>query len=155
VYCSSCGGNVLQQLTYCNHCGSKLNLAKREAEITHVHDVSPESLVWAILSVFIGGMGVIIGLMAVMKNVLHFNMTLIVVISLLCFLMMSVIETVFIWRFIGHRHSGEQGGPAKLGENTRQELGAVQAKALAEPRESVTDHTTRSFEPVYTKRTNE
>ena len=156
MYCSSCGGAVLhgQGLTFCNHCGTKLSLAKRE-EIAHPREVSPEALVWAIVGIFIGGLGVIIGLMAVMKNVLHLNMGLIVFLSLLCLLMMTVIETAFIWRFIGQLRSGKQAEPTPLTENSPRELSGANPNTLAEPLQSVTDHTTRSFDPLYTKRTSE
>ena len=154
MYCSSCGGAVVpaQGLTFCNHCGSRLNLAKREVEIAKPREVNPEALIWAIVSVFIAGIGVIIGLMAVMKNVLHFEMGLIMFLSLLCFLMMTLIEAVFIWRFMSQRSLKERFEPPTLAESTKPELGPAHAGGLVEPQQSVTDHTTRSFEPVYSKR---
>jgi hypothetical protein len=41
-------------------------------------------------------------------------------------------------------------GAAK--EAATKELDAAQARALPEPVPSVTEHTTRSFEPIYSKR---
>jgi len=157
VYCSSCGGSIVQGqgLTFCNHCGSRLNLAKREVEIAKSREINPESLAWAIVSVFIAGMGVIIGLMAVMKNVLHFNEGLIIFISLLCLVMMMLIELVFIGRFMSQRIPRQQAEPTALTEISQRELNAAAPKPLPEPLQSVTDHTTRSFEPVFTKRTTE
>ena len=155
MYCSSCGGSIQQQLTYCNHCGSRLNLAKREEELAQINELNPESTMWAIVSIFIGGMGVIIGLLAVMKNVLHFDIGLLIFFSMLTFLMLIVIESVFIWKFLGRKGFAKHVEPRELPANTTAELGGVQPKTLAEPLHSVTDQTTRSFEPVLTKRTSE
>ena len=156
MYCSSCGGNVLQGqgLTFCNHCGTKLSLAKRE-EIAHPREINPEALLWAIVGVFLGGLGIIIGLMAVMEKVLHLNVGLMAFFSLLSFVMMTVIETVFIWRFIRQLRPVNQTEPTPLTENSPRELSGANPKTLAEPLQSVTDHTTRSFDPLYTKRTSE
>ena len=153
MYCSSCGGSVLQQLTYCNHCGSKLNTPKRD-EVVKQSEVNPESLLWAIVALFIGGIGVIIGLLAVMKNVLHFEIGLLLFFSMLTFFMMLVIESVFISKFLGRKSSAAL-EPAQLAASARVELDGVQARALAEPLHSVTDQTTRSFEPILTKRSSE
>jgi len=156
VYCSSCGGAVLQGqgLTFCNHCGTKLSLAKRE-EIARSREINPEALVWAIVGVFLGGLGIIIGLMAVMEKVLHLNVGLMAFFSLLSFLMMTVIETVFIWRFIHQLKPVKQAEPSALTEDAPRELGSANPKTLADPLQSVTDHTTRSFDPLYTKRTSD
>jgi hypothetical protein len=131
-----------------------LNLVKRE-EIAKTRDVNPEALVWAIVAIFVGGMGVIIGMMAVMQNVLHLNLGLISFFLLLSFSLMTVIEAAFIWRFIVGLRSRVQGESPELAETKKPELGSVPAKALAEPLHSVTDQTTRSFEPIYTNRSEE
>ena len=154
MYCSSCGGAILQQLTYCNHCGSKLNLAKRD-EVAKPAEMSPEPLVWAIVAVFLGGTGVIIGLLAVMKNLLHFDYGPLMFFAMLTFLMMVVIESVFIWKLVGRKHRSERADPEQLTAKAKGEFGEIQPKALTEPQHSVTDQTTRSFDPVFVKRTSE
>jgi len=141
---------VLQGLSYCNHCGSNLSLVK-QVERAQLKEISPESLLWAIVSVFLGGMGIIIGLMAVMQNVLHFNIGLISFFVLLSFLMMTIIEIVFIWRFIAPWRALNKNEPAQLTAKAKLEQGTLEARALPEPLHSVTDQTTRSFEPVLRK----
>src|SRR5882724_1195797 len=94
MYCSSCGSAVTPGLSYCNRCGSELTAKKAAPKNT---TQLSESLVWAIVGVSVGGLALIIGLMAVMKNELHFDNQLIVLISLLSFLLLLAAETVFIW----------------------------------------------------------
>jgi len=63
---------------------------------------------------------------------------------------------VFIWRLFLHRRSGERKDTAALskGQATR-ELDEAQARALPEAVPSVTEHTTRAFEPSYIERKTE
>jgi len=119
----------------------------------------PDSLVWAIVSVFVVGLGCVIGLMAVMKNY-GLNDGLVIAFSLLIFLLMLVVESVFISLLMSRRRgagevseTGRLNGPLK--EQTTKELGATQARALPEPGASVTEHTTRAFEPTYSERKRE
>src|SRR5258706_15145843 len=55
-----------------------------------------ESLVWAIAAVTIVGMGAVIGLMAVMKEVLQFNDALITVFSLLFLATFIGVDVAFL-----------------------------------------------------------
>ncbi len=153
MYCSSCGTAVTAGVTYCNHCGAKVRKSTSEGAGNQA-DSFPESLVWAIAAVFIVGIGSIIGLMAVMKEVLNFNSSLIIAITLLSFLLMFVVEGTFIWLLLSRSRSGarETNDAASLKELTTKELDAAEARALPEAMPSVTEHTTRTFEPVYRER---
>jgi len=71
MYCSSCGTALAEELSYCNRCGAKL--AGTQNNINQSSELFPESLVWAIVTVFIIGLGSMLGLMAIMKTVLHTN----------------------------------------------------------------------------------
>jgi predicted amidophosphoribosyltransferase len=144
MYCSSCGKVVAQGLSYCNHCGAKLGGAKGES-VTKSPELFPDSLIWAIVSIFVVGLGCIIGLMAVMKDLLNFNTGIILTITLLSFLLMFAVEGVFIWMLLSRRREAKGVGEAK-------ELDAAQARALPEPSSSITEHTTRKFEPIYSER---
>jgi uncharacterized protein (DUF983 family) len=156
MYCSSCGGSIVQAqgLTFCNHCGSRLALAKRD-DVMKPRDINPESLVWAIVAIFVGGLAIIIGLAAVLQNVLHLNLGLISFFLLVSFSLMTIIEATFIWRFIAGSRSRVDNESPELAATAKPELGSVPAKALAEPLHSVTDQTTRSFEPIYTNRSEQ
>ena|ERR1700730_13299463 len=153
MYCSSCGSAVARDLSYCNHCGAKLSGAKGDV-VAKPAELFPESLVWAIVTVFVVGLGGTIGLMAVMKDVFGTtNLGLIIAFSLLILLMMLAVEGVLI-RLLLHRQSSakEVGQTERLQEQVDRELGAAQARALPEPLPSVTEHPTRAFEPIYGER---
>lgn len=151
MYCSSCGTSIVRGLAYCNHCGEKLVAA--QTQIPKTPEATPESLVWAIVGVFVVGMGTIIGLMAVMKNELHFNTGLILFFSILSFSLMIAIEGVFVWLLLSRRRVGKAQIENKEKEShATQELGPAPARVLAEPMPSVTEEATRTFDPVYENR---
>lgn len=152
MYCSTCGGAVTRGLAYCNQCGAKLGGEKDDA-VAKPSETFPESLVWALVAVFVVGLGGIMGLMAVMKEVVGFSPDIILNITLLCFLPMLVVEAVLIWKLLRHKSGAKGAGDAGLLKaRETKELGAAQARSLAEPAPSVTEHTTRAFDPVYVER---
>jgi uncharacterized protein (DUF983 family) len=143
MYCSSCGASVEQGLIYCKRCGAKLGGTKGDSAS------NPDSLVWAMVSVFIAGLGVIIGLMSVMKKEMYFNDGVIILFTLISFLMMFTIEGVLISQLLRRNSRVKE---VRDTSPMKGEAGATQARALAEPAASVTEHTTRTFEPIYSER---
>ncbi len=154
MYCSSCGTAVMPGLSYCNRCGAGLNA--REAKAMKRSEVAAEHLVWAIVSVSVGGLGVILALMALMKQALNFSVDLIALFSLLSFLLLIGAESVFIWQLLRSKASAKKAGDiTHLNESATRELDAAHGRALPEPAPSVTEQTTRAFEPVSLKRKTE
>jgi len=150
MYCSSCGAAVAQGLRYCNRCGEKLNGAKEDG-LNKPSESLPDSLIWAIVAVFIVGLGTTIGLMAMMKELLNFSNRLIIAFAALSFLLMFVLEGVFIWLLL-RRKREEREVVENVKEQKTKELDAAQARALPEPVPSIIEDTTRSFEPIYSER---
>jgi len=139
MYCSKCGSAVSPNLTYCNHCGAKLNGAKGDS-ITKSSGVKPENLLFFITAVFVFGLGAIIFLMMALKMVFGSeNMGLIIFFTLLSFLIMLGVEGVFIWMLLSRKKDAKEAA---------KELSEAKARLLPEPAFSVTDHTTRTLEPV-------
>jgi hypothetical protein len=158
MYCSSCGVAVPNDLSYCNHCGARLNGANVE-EAGKPAELFPDSLVWAIVSVFVVGIGSVIGLIAVMKNY-GLNDGLVLGFASLIFLMMLAIESVFIGLLFSRRRGSKLVGKAEAlderrKQQTTRELEAAQPPALPESPVSVTEHTTRAFDPIYRQRKTE
>ena len=152
MYCSSCGGAVARGLAYCNHCGASLNGAKSNIAARPA-ELFPDSLVWAIVTVFIVGLGCTIGLMAVMKDVFGPRYGLIMGFTLLSLLMTLMVEGILIWLLLSRkRDAGRVDDTERLKEHTTKGLAAPQPHALPEPLPSVTEHTTRAFEPIQSKR---
>jgi len=154
MYCSSCGVAVAQGLSYCNYCGAKLNGVKGDSVINSP-EVKPELLVSAMVAVFVLGLAGITVLIGVMKAVLHLNDGQILAFTMLSFLIMLLVEGVCIRLLFRRNRGAEQtGGTALSKGQATKELDAAQARALPEPVPSVTEHTTRAFDPIYTDRTS-
>jgi uncharacterized membrane protein len=151
MYCSACGVVVTHGLTYCNHCGAKVSGEKDDRAIKS-SAVKPESLVWGMVAVLVFGFTGIVFLMMAMKMV-GLNEGQILAFTILSFLIMLLVEGVFIWQ-LSHRTRGaaKTGDAALSNEQARKELEAAQARALPEGLPSVTEHTTRTFEPIYSER---
>ena|SRR5437660_8501376 len=156
MYCSSCGSAAATRLDYCNRCGARLVGTKADAR-TRSSEVRPEMLVNAILCCFVFGLGAIIGLLAVMRSVFDFNPGLIIAFTLLSFMLLTATEGVFVWMLLRRTGAAKKAGDAGLPkkQTTTNELDAARAGALPEPVPSVTEHTTRTFEPIYVERKSE
>jgi hypothetical protein len=155
MYCSSCGVAVTQRLSYCNYCGANLNEVKGE-KVIKSSEVKPELLVSAMVAVFVLGLVAITMLMGVLKAVINLDVGQILAFALLSFLIMLSIEGVLVRLLFRRRRGTEESGDTVMlkGQATK-ELDAAQPRGLPEPVPSVTEHTTRAFEPIYNKRTSE
>lgn len=154
MYCASCGVAVAQGLSYCNYCGAKLN--ETGDSFIKSSEVKPETLVAAMVFVFVFGLGAITVLMGVMKAVIHLDVGQILGIAMLSFLIMLLLEGVFVWQLARRpRRAKEPAGIERPKERTTNELDAARERLLPEPVPSVTEHTTRAFEPIYQKQSDE
>ena len=152
MFCSYCGAAVAHGLSYCKHCGSKSGGAKGDA-LDKASELRPETLVSAMMMVFVFGLGAIIGLMAVMRTLPDFDFGRIMAVTLLSFLIMIGLEAVFVWLLLRRRGGFKEADDSTpLKKQTTKELDAAQARALPEPLPSVTEHTTRTLDPVYSER---
>ena len=151
MYCSSCGVAVPKGLTYCNHCGAKLI---RTDGVYDSPEVRPEMLVAAMVGTFIFGLVAITILIGVMKNALDLPVGQVLAFGLaLPFLLLLVLEGVFIRLLLRRRRETDETHRPTLAEGqSTNELDAAQARALPEARTSITEHTTRAFDPVYRDR---
>jgi hypothetical protein len=147
MFCSSCGVSVTQGLRYCNYCGAKLTQEGKPAEIR------PESLIFGMLATFVFGMIAITLLMGMMKVVLGLPVERVLGFAALPFLLVLILEFVFIRLLLRQtrtRKETNEAAPSK-GQATN-ELDAADARALPEHMPSVTENTTRAFDPIYTER---
>lgn len=148
MYCSSCGQAVNQGLSYCNHCGAKVSGAK-EPDVSKLSEASLNFILVGILGIPIAGLGILIGLMSVMKKELGFSNESTIAFALLGFLLLLAAETVFIWLLIHRTKMGKETGHiAQLREVVTKGLDEAQVRELPEPIPSVTENTTRSLEPM-------
>lgn len=152
MYCSTCGVAVAQGLSYCNYCGAKLG-GERGNNVGRPSEIRPEFLVSAMVGLFILGLMAIAVLIGVLKAVAGFDLPLLLAAATVSFLLMFVVEGVLIGLLLkGRKAAGRADDAGRPKEQTTRELGDAQARALPEPVPSVTEHTTRTFEPVYSER---
>lgn len=151
MYCSSCGVAVTKGLSYCNHCGAKVN---RDDGVSASSEVRPDMLVAAMVATFIFGLVAITILTGVLKNALGLADGQVLAFGLvLPFILMLILEGVFIRLLLRRRHqTDETQRPALADGQATNELDAAQARVLPEHSTSVTEHTTRAFEPSYRDR---
>jgi len=110
-------------------------------------------LVTMMVATFIMGLFVITIFMGVMKTVLHFEYGPLVAFTMLGFLIMLLLEGIFI-RLLFRPLKRRDSEPRNTFQNNRgstKELEA-QSRMPLEPVASVTEHTTRAFDPVYSER---
>jgi hypothetical protein len=150
MYCSACGAAVAQGLSYCNHCGAKLGGERGEGD-GKSSELRPEFLVSAMVGAFVLSLFGLSLLMLVMKSVLAEPFVL--AITMLTFTLLLLLEGVLLWLLL--RRTGiskAKRGAAPPSEQTTKELDAARARSLPEGVPSVTEQTTRAFDPVYVER---
>lgn len=147
MYCSSCGVAVTQTgLSYCNHCGAKLTTNESVEKST---ELKPDLLVTAMVATFVFGLAVITALMGVMKVIIGLHVEHILVFTSIPFLLLLLMEAVFIRLLLRGKASSEKQDKLRAKQHETNELDAARARALPEPMPSVTEQTTRAFEPIY------
>lgn len=152
MYCSSCGVAVSQALTYCNHCGAKLNSAKTD-DLSEARQANPELLVSAMAATFILGLVAIAVLLGVLKQVAGFDPPFLIAATAFCFALLLLIEGMLMKMLISSRSKPKIPQSKKtIKDASTRELQEANARVLAEPVPSVTEHTTRAFDPIYSER---
>lgn len=150
MYCSSCGVAVAQGLTFCNYCGSRLAASDRE---TDSRELRPQFLVSAMAGIFVLGMPGIAFLIFMLDAALHLHAGAITAFAWFTLLLLTALEGSFVFLlFRRTSRKAEAHDSEQLKGQTTRELDAMHARALVEPLTSVTEHTTRSFGPVYNER---
>ena len=151
MYCSSCGTAVKAGLSYCNHCGAEVGTKERSAN--KLSELSPNFLVGAIIAVTIVGLATITTLLSLLKKSPEIA-SVIMAFSILSFLIILAIEILLIWLLLRSKTNAK--GAADLsqlkGSALRRELDPGQAHMLPQPTAGVTEHTTRTLEPIQSQR---
>ena len=156
MYCPTCGKEVNPILSYCNYCGARLS-AKDENRSSALAASSFNLLVGASVAIPVVGLGIIISLMAVMKNGLGFRDDMIFVVVFMTFLLLIIAEIGTIWMMISRTKKPKVKSatePAIIFPKAANDID-VDVKGLNASRfegiPSVTEHTTRTLDPIYRK----
>jgi hypothetical protein len=106
------------------------------------------------VAVVVFGLAAIVFLLMAMKMV-GLNVGQILAFTILSFLIMLLLESVFIWQFLHRKPGAEATGDTALATLSREQLAKqldmVQPRVLSEALPSVTEHTTRTLEPIYSE----
>jgi hypothetical protein len=104
------------------------------------------------VAVLVFGFVAIVFLMMAMKMV-GLNVGQILGFTILSFLIMLLLEFVFIGQLLRRKRGAEATGDTELSKKqATRELDGAQARVLPEHMPSVTEHTTRTFDPIYSER---
>lgn len=68
MYCPFCGVEYAQKLNYCKRCGAGLSLPTSQVESTLMRPPRFGYLFWAISALGLGGLGIVVGLIATMAS---------------------------------------------------------------------------------------
>jgi len=152
MYCSSCGAAVATNLAYCNHCGAKIT-GERTDNLGKTTELRYQSFVMsAMVATFVLGLPAIGILMGIMKAVLNFAFGPLIAFTFLSFFILIALEGVLVSRLFGRkRRSDDESANTMTGTHITKELEA-QSRGFGQPVASVTDHTTRTLDPIYSER---
>ena len=145
MYCSSCGVAVAKGVSFCNYCGAKLPSSDTELEF---REVRPGLLVSAMAGIFVLGLPGIVFLMFMM-NAVHLDPQQTMAFAWMSLLLLVALELVFLFLLLRRRPRRDETGERDhfKGSETN-ELEMKHPGMLAEPVASVTEHTTRAFDPI-------
>lgn len=153
MYCPSCGTELTSELSYCNRCGANLR------PIANQSGVPPAKLVgaaWAISTavalVTLGGFGMIFGLvMTLITRGLNLSPAGMFWISF-ALLVILAIDWMLVRQLSRVLDMPRLSPDAKQPKSPLREKPIQQIGAPREPVSSVTENTTRTFEPIHRER---
>ena len=151
MYCPSCGIASTSGLSYCKKCGANLSISK-----DHGASKPPEALVNSLMDstfwVTVFGLGVIVGGVVAMKA-LELREVFIIAYMILSTVAFLGIYGMHVWQFVRLTSGSRKSNAAiEVKESDTKQIDLAQVRALSEPMQSVTDHTTRAFERLYNER---
>jgi len=156
MYCSSCGVEVTKELNYCNRCGANLNPSASLAPQVYTAPVKLTGPVIALGATLVLSLIVIF---AAADKLFERG------INAVALTWMVVISLALVFGVVGHltrlitsllknssSHAVEQRPQHLRKPQSNEQLPAAETGPMNVPISSVTDHTTRTFEPVYKER---
>lgn len=151
MYCQTCGNALAQKTNYCNRCGTQListsdvSLVKTPAEKRL--DEYLDGLFW--ISIF--GLAFIIGGTVLLKK-FEFRDLIVFGYLILSITVFAINFGFSLWGALSIMRKSKDGKlTMQPGHDTR-ELNPPKMETLTIPASSVTENTTRSFEPIEQKR---
>ena len=140
MFCAACGNQLAPGLSFCNRCG----YGQRERNDSH--GIAMAALLAAITLIGLGGLGIMLGGMLVLKREAGLESEIIGFFMFFTFLIVTTIE-LFLCRQLSRLGASEKKQPTfQTPTGQPNEIGPAQHRALHEPVTSVTENTTRTLE---------
>jgi hypothetical protein len=155
MFCPSCGAEYAIELNYCNRCGANLNLAANAATEAVQVNVTKPVLILGVIMLFLtlgGFAGVISGAIEVAKSAGGGDLSMaIVFFGLATILIVDIFLARLLSKLVNASLASNRSAPRKsIQPNTQPQLELPRPlPPRFEPVASVTDHTTRFFDPSY------
>ena len=153
MYCPSCGSELSSELTYCNRCGVNLKpLLNQSGPPVRIVGAT-WAISMAVVFVTLGGFSAIGRLvLAIINNgvnlsgggILLLGFGLLIILAIASLLIRQLSRVLDVAQLSGGATQSRQ---SKLSEKSVQQI-----EAPREPVASVTEHTTRMFEPIHKDR---
>ncbi len=155
MFCPSCGAEYTIELKYCNRCGANLSALMTEPEIVQLNLTKPALIIGVIVALItLGGFGALIGGAVALSSVVHGNDPLMALIVPGMLVILTV--DVFLVRQLSKLINASLRSYSP--KNPRRQVASLPDTSQLPPRftgaqltpaPSVTEHTTRFFEPAY------
>ena len=145
MFCASCGVAVSKGLSFCNYCGARLPSTEAALEF---REVRPQLLVSAMAGIFVLGLPGIT-FFIFMLNAVRLDSGQVMAFAWTSLLLLVALEAIFLLLLLRRKPLKDEPRPDHQfkGPQTN-ELEAKHAGLLSEPLASVTEHTTRAFDPI-------
>ena len=151
MYCQNCGSAINPQTKYCVRCGT--NLVPAEQKSLDRTEKRIDEYLDGVFWVTVFGLGFIIGGTVLLKNV-NFSNTVLLIYVVLSSTLFLINFGLNLWRAIGLMRSAKESKLTMQPAHETREL-PPPLEPVMMPKGSVTENTTRSFEPVYNKHKSE
>ena len=152
MYCQSCGTAVPQHMRYCNRCGTQL-VATEESPAKTAREKRLDEYLDGLFWITVFGLAFVLGGTIILKKLALHNWLILgyMVLSSVAFLINFGLS---LWGVARIHREGKTDRSITPSPNTSELANPQEAGALppATPVPSVTENTTRSFDPVYVKR---
>lgn len=145
MYCTSCGAQLAQGLSYCNRCG--VNLRDRHESNTAV----VTAFLTAISVLGVAGLFVMLFGSVILRRKANMDQEFIGVFLTFTFLLVGLIEFMLI-RNLSKMLTQKETQPRSFSPPVTNDLRLPQHSTLGEPVPSVTENTTRTLEYEYARR---
>lgn len=155
MFCSTCGNQVNPGLRFCNSCGARLRGSDSLERADSSSLPSVNLLLSFTLALPLAGLAILLALLIVMKKALDFRDEMVIGIAIMTFVLLLVSEMGLIGMLWSRMRAARRSTEFPEEEAPRQ-FPAVVMKGLNEGRPdtardlvpSVTEHTTRTLDPV-------